>query len=42
MTAELLQIIFVIVAVYAVVAWAERIPRRRHEEGCDICSRRSR
>ena len=42
MTAELLQCIFLIAAVYAVVWWAERTPRRRHEEGCDICQRRPR
>ena len=37
-----LQIIFVTIAVYAIVAWVERTPRRRHEADCDICQRRPR
>lgn len=41
-TAAVLQITFLVAAVYAVVWWAERTPRRRHEADCDICARRPR
>ena len=42
MTAAVLQVAFLIAAVYAVVWWAERPGKRRHTDGCDICARRSR
>lgn len=42
MTAAILQVGFLVAAVFLVVAWAERPRRRYHDDNCDICARRSR
>ena len=41
MTAELLQIIFLVMVVLLISWWAERPTKRHHQENCDICARRT-